>query len=805
MKQSQIFLLASLLVAACAEETDEHGQHTGTIAFQVADATTVTVSTTRGVLTGNSAIGTASFTFGVSEFSADDASTPVSGFSNVRQTSDDYANDLYHSGQSWPASAYTGTAYKFYAYSPYVSQTANGITPNWAGKTITYDAAGVAAGNQPDLMTAYTSSDYAAAVPLTFQHRLCAVQLKLGESWVNGYTITAISLSNIISSGTLNIHANKDEAWPAYGSRSTYTVTGFNETANTAGSVVAGDGSTYLMMIPQMLTGNDVTMSVTLTDNAAASHTLTARLTGEWQAGQVVTYLINPQGVSIWSVSYPAGWNDSGATVSGPVMSYTNAEAFGLFAVSDGAVVSDICNLRVTAATAGACPGLNLPSGHVYSNTYTYFLYYPYKANLQGSVNPAAVTAEEFFSGVTRNWTVEADQNDFEALKRSDLQIGMLSGLTFSMTHQMGMLAAEQVSQTVDDVIYYDGNSGISSWTKLEKSTTLTWHSSTDFTSTSRPYNGGAMLYYVAKPSAGPTFTAAAGPAGSCQYGWNLSGTNTTITSANEYKQMVIPPYSGKTFTKKVWEFAYKGSIQTWTAPHTGTYTLQVYGAQGGSNYVAGGQGGYAGGDLTNWTAGGSLYVCVGGQGGADRSNRGNAFDGGYNGGGSTAGAYDWGGGGGGGATHIATTSRGSGLLADYTSNRSEVLIVAGGGGGSGFSVGGTGGGETGGHGYCNQSAESFHGRYSAGGTQTTGYAFGTGQNAIYSSDDGSGGGGGGWYGGYSFHYDATTAAEDGVTGYDNYDFGGGGGSGYVGGVANSMMQNGLRTGNGYAEIILVQ
>ena len=80
------------------------------------------------------------------------------------------------------------------------------------------------------------------------------------------------------------------------------------------------------------------------------------------------------------------------------------------------------------------------------------------------------------------------------------------------------------------------------------------------------------------------------------------------------------------------YNFAYTGSIQTFTAPRTGIYQLETWGAQGGNasddNLVArGGYGAYAVGEVL-LTQGETLYIGVGGQNG-------------FNGGGSNKGIHN--------------------------------------------------------------------------------------------------------------------------------------------------------------------
>ena len=141
--------------------------------------------------------------------------------------------------------------------------------------------------------------------------------------------------------------------------------------------------------------------------------------------------------------------------------------------------------------------------------------------------------------------------------------------------------------------------------------------------------------------------------------------------------------------------FDYTGSVQSATLG-AGTYKLECWGAQGGSNAAAssysitakaGGKGGYSTGQLT-LTSPTTVYVFVGGQG----SSSGN---GGWNGGGGGSGSSSYNAsntngvsrmGGGGGATDIAlTTSTMS--YSSYRTNRSSAsllsrMIVAGGGAG---------------------------------------------------------------------------------------------------------------------------
>lgn len=210
-------------------------------------------------------------------------------------------------------------------------------------------------------------------------------------------------------------------------------------------------------------------------------------------------------------------------------------------------------------------------------------------------------------------------------------------------------------------------------------------------------------------------------------------------------------------------EFSYTGKEEVFNVAFSGYYKLEVWGAQGGTvNYSngtsTGGYGGYSVGDVY-LNAGDKLYVNVGGSGSQNSVANGSVQSGGYNGGGVNQ-RDSWGlGATGGGATHIAKKT---GLLSTLSGNVSSILIVAGGGGAGGIennnnrrSFGGNAGGFKGNSG----STPSCSDGPGAGGTQTEGSGFGTGNTS-----------GGGWYG----------SAGGGFYG-GKFGCGGGGGSGYIG------------------------
>ncbi len=228
------------------------------------------------------------------------------------------------------------------------------------------------------------------------------------------------------------------------------------------------------------------------------------------------------------------------------------------------------------------------------------------------------------------------------------------------------------------------------------------------------------------------------------------------------------------------WMFDYTGGEQVFTSPITGSYKLEVWGAQGGSLSTTyyGGYGGYSSGKI-NIKNSEKIYINIGGQGSDYSLDK--LAPGGYNGGGyggvpNTTYSDRQGGCGGGGATHIAITS---GLLSSFENKKEGILIVAGGGGG-GASVdimGSDGGGYKGNDGGYSSLFPTYHG---TGGTQTIGGfdftinsnygTFGQGSGFSDNVKYGGNGGGGGFYGG---------------GGTNRGHSGGGGGSGYIG---NSLL-----------------
>jgi len=153
-------------------------------------------------------------------------------------------------------------------------------------------------------------------------------------------------------------------------------------------------------------------------------------------------------------------------------------------------------------------------------------------------------------------------------------------------------------------------------------------------------------------------------------------GTELFEKLVSNFKIDVSSGSTGNIKSGDILNYSYSGNVQTVILPK-GIYTLETYGAQGGNDSTAGGNGGYAKGTLTLLKSS-TLYLQVGGQGASSASGSG----GGYNGGGhaGTIGSS----GGGGGATSIATANGSLSSLLQNNETKNKVLLVAGGGGGAG-------------------------------------------------------------------------------------------------------------------------
>ena len=612
---------------------------------------------------------------------------------------------LFIGPDTWEYDAYNNVKYDFYAYAPWVDNgSGQGITLSSNRQIITYNPVNVPANEQPDLMTApkFTSA-YVGAIPLTFHHRLCAIQIKTGSSWPTGYHVSGIKFSNIIPSGTFNIDSDKDADWTNYGSKSDYVVTGITAANSVASEIAGNTGGNWVMMVPQTLSG--AKLHITIEDGSSHSNTISATIDNStWRAGHTITYTVSPESISsTLSVSYPQGsrsWLDGSSLVNGPVSSYVAGEEFGLFVVDkDGKVI--VSNASVSASAAGTDPVLTLPT-MFYSKQYKYFLMYPKKSDVELSTitggnyskyqlngTNTATTADEFFSGVISGWSVSQDQSSTANFKSSDLQIGMLSGASFPMHHKMGLVELQMTAKAVPltkTLTYSTAGSGNPTSTLFSTPNDAGSVSpSTAFTG-NKPYSGGGnSYYYIVKSTAAATNSPVNFTCNANQKDfWSAKSSGTDI-GYGKYKAITVQ--SDRDCLNFIALFDCVKTAQTVAIPWYGEYKLECWGAQGGdqarTNYADGdgtgpdpygGRGAYVKGQITLSKM--TLYVYVGEEGGYNNTSSALTFNGGGHG--AYTSQYDGAGARGGGATDIRVTS---GAWNNSASLNSRIIIAAGGGG----------------------------------------------------------------------------------------------------------------------------
>jgi hypothetical protein len=232
-----------------------------------------------------------------------------------------------------------------------------------------------------------------------------------------------------------------------------------------------------------------------------------------------------------------------------------------------------------------------------------------------------------------------------------------------------------------------------------------------------------------------------------------------------------------------IWEFNYAGAEQLFEVLKTGTYRIELWGARGGafgSPSFTLGWGGYTAGEVS-LTLGEEMYIYVGQLGRPSPALNGTGAPTSFNGGGAGGSSYSSSysaGSGGGGATDVRLVN---GAWGDVTGLRSRIMVAGAGGGVSnwlgtdgpltprvdpnGVNYRGFAGG------LIAESTWSCNFAYEApGGSQISGFSFGTGQTGrnatgLSHNAEGNGGGGGGYYGGYSVTSTAIHSNTNGAGG----------------------------------------
>lgn len=217
----------------------------------------------------------------------------------------------------WPANGKV----RFFAFAPTTADfkgEGGSLTMSRAdhkgSPTITYTVPAKVT-EQVDLMTARTDENHAttpgSAIELTFGHALTAVQVKCGTGMLAG-KITEVRIDGVYGTGTQVIGSGE---WtiPDDATKTSYTISkeivlpSQNEKDSDKPDKVHTpvdtpiatdtDALTFLLL-PQKLDG--ASMTIKFTDAATGTpRTITGPLTGEWEAGKIVTYTVSPSSIHI--------------------------------------------------------------------------------------------------------------------------------------------------------------------------------------------------------------------------------------------------------------------------------------------------------------------------------------------------------------------------------------------------------------------------------------------------------------------------------------------------------------------------
>ena len=711
-----------------------------------------------------------------------------------------------NSNARWPI----GSTVSFHAYAPHSSADKSmltyGVDKDQVQTQISYTASTTADDiiNQPDLIVATNTgsrqlSDADDAVQLDFYHALTAVSFAIDKDLADvvgqGGKMTSVTLKGIPNKGNCNLSVSATAnvptaAWTMENGTGEYTfdLSNANIVVGDKDQALTSDNQT-LMMIPQTLPeGAELCFNL---DMNGTTQEWKVPLKGQvWKAGKSIIYKLSSNSINMLDdakIVYPDTWT----AYSFPKTSFGENDVVGLYVVNKfNQIVAENVQLTKTKGEENSFTWKTKDNKNFsFSPDNRYFAYYPYSASMTKGEGTAA-TATDFFknkiSSLANDDNVVADQSDKEVLLAQDFQVATgtigpdAGSIVFNMEHQVGLAVINLKSKTLvetrqftkDTYKYYYGEGEQPATDDYKDLGTVDIMASNAFVG-NKPYqadDAGKKYLQIIPFGRSLTYQASAQATSGNQNGWgNMSGEDYSMSPSvnRSVVEKDFLPYCNREFYRLARLFEYKGSIESFTVPVDGTYTLECWGA--GAKHGGKSEGNYQA--QKNQI----LYICVGGRG--TDGSKSVVGVGGYNGGGN--GGWSPGythGGGGSGATHICLQD---GLLKELKTayDNNKLLMVAGGQGGSiGSADGPYGGGLEGGK------PTSWSGAVHAAATQSSGYAFGTGQNGrngtrnTNGGGEGSGGSGGGLYGGYAPQHTGT-----------NSNSSGGGGSGYV----NAMLVEG--------------
>ena len=777
-------------------------------------------ATTRGVMQEGTTLGNTYYnnSFGVTAISTNNG-TNTALFTNQKASKNN--EDIWEiedkTNSRWPFDALVS----FHAYAPFNDAT-DGM---WS---VTTDADNVKTKikytaksseteipAQPDIIVATNADSRSVssddkAVDLKFSHALTAVNFAISKDLTeifkteatDGSKLKSIKLSGIPNEGTCELTAKAgdpqtpSQTWTfeteADGTTKktgsyTFNLENKNITIGESYALTSNKDKNILMMIPQDLSkAKEPKLTFVLDIKGKGDQTFTFDLSNQtWLPGTSVTYKLSASAINHLEnaeVVFPASWKDTETVkYSYPKTDFAAGESIGLYVVNSKNDIEE-ANVKLTRDQDGKWMPENKDMKFLKLKNYKYFAYYPYNAAAP-NVEATKVNADEFFKDMITNWNPVQEQKTEDVLLKQDLQVaeGVIDGdastLTFNMAHSMGLAVLNLKSKEVPAKRTFTTNNYTYYYPELEGRVTTEPAASeyTDATAkqsveASSEFNGNIPFMaqttdkryvQIVKPNVAATFKAA-------------DETNKPRTAWGSLKSYSFNVDKNKVVAKDITSdadfyylarlFSFKASIESFTVPVDGTYTLECWGAgekQGGKSL-----GDYRAQKNT------ILYICVGGQGTiGSKTTKG---VGGYNGGGHGGKAYGAlrHGDGGSGATHICLQD---GLLKDLKGayDKNLLLMVAGGQGGGAFGYkGSVAGGKEGGKPiyWTDKFGDKV---YNSAATQSSGNGFGQGQNgrngmAGVRHGEGSGGGGGGLYGGYAPQDNGNCTVGGGGSGYVN-------------------------------------
>ena len=726
-----------------------------------------------------------------------------------------------NSNAKWPMN---NELVSFHAYAPHSTKSYSMLSSTADNTnvltTIHYDASKTDITNQPDLIVATQTGSRSNAsankdVALQFSHALTAVTFAMSSDLADvigtGANLEKVRLVGIPNQGDCQLmakdgkHTAASQRWTNINGSETFEFDLSKQNVTAGKDLALTSGNQTLMMIPQTLpsgakaefifkiNGNSQTLSVDLANT-------------KWVAGSSVIYKLSAKAINTLSstqITYPDTW----AKYSYPKTAFDANEAIGLYVVdNNNKVVAS--NVKVTKAANGTW---NMSSKVLKLAKYHYFAYYPYSTTAP-TVDATASDATAFFADKVSKWPVKADQSAKSAadLKDQDLQVAKgvvgsdASTLTFAMSHQMGLavlnLAAKNIVKTRkfnnnNYTYYYPNLSGratsISKSDYTDSSDKQNVMASNNFTGSNKPYKTSKANRYIQVVKPGTAYSySAADQANSPRSAWGSAklgkACSIKVSSAAGVQTKSITTDADFYYLARV--YTYTGRVESFTAPVSGQYKLECWGASGNPDHIWGensheGKGGYSVGYYRGCA---KMYICVGDSRHFYNNNPTGVYSVQY--------AIS-----GGGATHISINTGGE--LKSFETHKSDVLIVAGGGGGCEATIGqgGHGGGLQGRSGSTTSTTQTGATitTYGTGATQLSGGQTVAGTlsssniNASFDGMFGLGGCGSAW--------DTNDWGAQGGSGW--YGGGGsiwagcaGGGSSYIGGVDNGQTISGNAT-----------